>query len=659
MTAMNKILKTLPLLMGLYMGSACANDVLPSGAKIIAGDASIFKNDKSMAIISSKDRNVISWNDFSVGSENKVVFDEHKYLNLVHGSKASVIDGSINFSGSTDSAFYLINPNGITLGKTGIIDANKVVLSTSKVSEKTVKDFIDSGELSLSHRGMGKIKLIGQIRTSNLVVDGSQVIIRDIENIKRLNDGSYKEALTNTEDESIVIKSSTKRIDIGGRSGLDLESAYKLKKEDGLVDHTGEIALSDKDDFQKIKDNPDEKYFITNDVDLGEIKETLDADKGFSGSIDGAYNSVSYTLVTDKGQRSDYGLFSRLDGASVSNLKIDRASVGVNSTASEVYAGGLSGRVKNSSLKNVEVHGFNVQNEYNSPIRIYTGALAGSLEKGSGKSEISNIYTDFSDKTKERFESYDYYVKGTLAGLNEDSVKLLGYIGTDSAPNYSIFGENRSTKNYSQVNTVPDSMYIKHGGGYSHTGFYAPFFVDEDIEITYNKDEPQSYEYTDFTDNPYFVNTNYVDVAYDYDTPIEEIGVYTHSYSSKTDGTQFYFVKNDRASDRADHYVSVIDRTVIVPPQNKETDNGHGLFDGSFNDSKFSLFNSYLHGDDKYQDEDYDHKSYSASLSFYNRIKHRKERISGRLLASLDLNNAPSGGIRTYAYNNKSKKKTS
>ncbi|MBQ3678836.1 MAG: filamentous hemagglutinin N-terminal domain-containing protein [Succinivibrio sp.] len=655
---MNKIIKNLTLIIGLNLGAAYASDVLPSGAKNIAGDASIFKDDKSMAIISSKDRNVISWNDFSVGSENKVVFDEHKYLNLVHGSKASVIDGSIKFSGSTDSAFYLINPNGITLGKTGVIDANKIVLSTSKISEKTVKDFIDSGELSLSHKGMGKIKLIGQVRTSNLIVDGSQVIIRDIENIKRLDDGSYKEALTNTDGENIVIKSSTKRIDIGGRSGVDLESDYKLKKEDGLVDHTGEIALSDKEDFLKIKDSPDEKYFVTNDVDLGEIKETLDADKGFSGSLDGAFNSVSYTLVTDKGQRTDYGLFSKLDGASVSNLKLDKASVSVNSTASEVYAGALSGRVKDSTIRNVEVRNFDIHNEYNSPVTIFTGALAGAVEKGFGKSEISNVYTEFSDKTKERFDSYDYYVKGSLAGLNEDSLKLSGYIGTDSS-DYSIFGENRSSKNYAEVITKPDSMYIKHGNGYSHTGFYAPFFVDDDIEITYNKEEPQSYEYTDFTDNPYFVNTNYVDVAYDYDTPIEETGVYTHTYSSKADGTQFYFVKNDKAADSADHYVKVIDRTIIIPPHNEETDNSHMPRNGSLTDTEYSLFNSYLYGDDKYRDEDYDHKSYSASLSFYNRIKHSKERISGRLLASLDLNSAPSGGSRTYAYNNQSKKKTS
>ena len=142
---MNRLITLVPVFTGMLLSTAFASDVLPSGSKIIAGDATVINNDKTQVIIYGSDRNVISWDDFSVGSENRVIFDNHQYLNLVHGSKASVIDGYIGFSGTGNSAFYLVNPNGITLGRNSEIHAAKVALSTSKITEKAVNDFIDSG----------------------------------------------------------------------------------------------------------------------------------------------------------------------------------------------------------------------------------------------------------------------------------------------------------------------------------------------------------------------------------------------------------------------------------------------------------------------------------------------------------------------------------
>ena len=642
---MNKLFKFLPVFTGMLLGTAYASDVLPGGAENIAGDAMIMNRDKTQVIISNSERNVISWEDFSVGSENRVIFDNHQYLNLVHGSKASVIDGYIGFSGTGNSAFYLVNPNGITLGRNSEIHAAKVVLSTSKISEKAVNDFIDSGELNLANKGMGKIRLIGKISTGNLKVDGSQVIIRDIEDITKDHLTSNPEVLTNTDGDNIIIKSSTKRIDIGGRKELDIESPYKIKKEDGLVDHTGQTALPSKEDFLKLKDDTSGKYFVTNDVDLGEINRTLDEGKGFSGSLDGAFNSVSYTLKSDNQEQQNYGLFSKLEGASVSNLKLKDSSVTVDSKASEVYAGALSGRIRDSKIDNVEVDGFDIQTEYHNPVKIYTGALTGILEKGFGQSEIRNVYGDFSESSLKRFASHDYYVKGSLAGLNEAKTSLSGYIGTDSAQNTSIFGENRAQKNYTEDYSKPGSQYVKRGSGYSNIGFYAPFFVDEDIQIVYNRDNPQSYEYTSFTDNPYFKTGNYVDVAYDYEGEISNPAVYTHNYSSKSDGTEFYFVKNSEVSETVPHYVKVTDPTVIIPPADETAYHGGGL--KLNNPSKSGLF---LDGDDGFfHEEKYDRKRYVASLSFMDRLKIPRERISRRLIASLNLKTEPEDRTKKYA----------
>ena len=186
---------------------------------------------------------------------------------------------------------------------------------------------------------------------------------------------------------------------------------------------------------------------------------------------------------------------------------------------------------------------------------------------------------------------------------------------------------------------------MKRGSGYSNIGFYAPFFVDEDIEIVYSKDNPQSYEYSSFTDNPYFKTGNYVDVAYDYEGEISNPALYTHTYSSKTDGTEFYFVKNSEVSETVPHYVKVTDPTVIVPPADETAYYGGGL--KLNNSSKSGLF---LDGDGFFHEEEYDRKYYKATLSFMDRLKGRRERISRRLIASLNLDNDPSGNAKTYAY---------
>ena len=597
---MNKLIKLLPVFTGMLLGCAYASDILPGGARILTGDATIINKDKTQVIFSLSERNVISWEDFSVGSENRVLFDNHQYLNLVHGSKASVIDGYIGFSANGNSAFYLVNPNGITLGRNSEIHAARIALSTSKISEKTVSDFIDSGELNLSYKGMGKIRLIGKISTGNLRVDGSQIIIRDIEDISRDDLNSKAKALTNTDGDNLEIRSSTKRIDIGGRKELDIENTYKLKKEDGLIDHTGETALSTKEDFSKIRDNTSGSYFVTNDVELGEINRTLDDNKGFNGSLDGAYNTVSYTLKSDSKAQQDYGLFSKLDGATVENLKLKDSSVNIDTKASEVYAGALCGRMKDSRVENVEVENFDIQNKYNSPVTIYTGDLSGMLEKGYTQNSLSNVSTSFSDKSYERFNSYDYYVRGSLAGVNASDTKLSGYMGRDS------------------------------------------------------KDNPQSYEYSSFTDNPHFKTENYVNVAYDYEGNISEPALYTHTYSSKTEGTEFYFVKNNEASLTVPHYVKVIDPTVRIPATE----------DISYHGDNLKLYEQPRYVDisdaePQFKDEKYECKRYKATLSFMDRVKINREMISPRLIASLHLDNEPSERAKTYAYKRSEKEKTS
>lgn len=74
---------------------------------------------------------------------------------------------------------------------------------------------------------MGKVKLIGTLHAENTVIDGSQVIIRDISNIKV--DTGVLDSVKPLKD-TVSIHSSIKRIDIGSSKRLILKRVRSYKR---------------------------------------------------------------------------------------------------------------------------------------------------------------------------------------------------------------------------------------------------------------------------------------------------------------------------------------------------------------------------------------------------------------------------------------------
>ena len=138
--------------------------VIPSGPDVISGHITFDAGDKVLAISSTDSKNVIAWDDFSVAKDAFVSFDSNAYLNIVQSDKASVIDGVVY--GSRGSSIYLFNPNGITVGKNAQLTGDNIILSTSRLKEDDVNNFIDNGELNFENRGMGKVRLLAVLRSS-------------------------------------------------------------------------------------------------------------------------------------------------------------------------------------------------------------------------------------------------------------------------------------------------------------------------------------------------------------------------------------------------------------------------------------------------------------------------------------------------------------
>ena len=163
------------LLAALVTASFCVVGGLranPSGGSVAAGNVSITQNGSQMRITAG-DRSIINWQEFSIASGEETLFIQPStsatVLNRVVSGDPSSIFGTLRGNGQV----YLINPNGILVGQSGVIDTAGFLASTLDVSNR---DFLAggalhfsgnsnaaiSGEGAQSRRGNGDVVLIGR-----------------------------------------------------------------------------------------------------------------------------------------------------------------------------------------------------------------------------------------------------------------------------------------------------------------------------------------------------------------------------------------------------------------------------------------------------------------------------------------------------------------
>ncbi len=137
-----------PFLFGATLARpALAQELLPSGGTVTAGTADISgAAGGHLQIDQSSSHAIINWSSFSIGSGNRVNIANGNgaTLNRVTGSSTSSINGMLSSSGSV----YLINRNGVIIGKEGVIDVGgSFIASTLGIRDA---DFMDGGETTFS-----------------------------------------------------------------------------------------------------------------------------------------------------------------------------------------------------------------------------------------------------------------------------------------------------------------------------------------------------------------------------------------------------------------------------------------------------------------------------------------------------------------------------
>ncbi len=134
----------------------------PKNPSIICGEVVMQEGVASLDIHAS-DKSIIHWDSFSIDLGEITRFHQESanaaVLNRVIGSEISELMGILQAEGRV----YLLNPNGILIGKEGVIQTNGFVASTLDIQDK---DFLMGEKLLVEGESIGVIRNLGTIQSS-------------------------------------------------------------------------------------------------------------------------------------------------------------------------------------------------------------------------------------------------------------------------------------------------------------------------------------------------------------------------------------------------------------------------------------------------------------------------------------------------------------
>ncbi|MEZ0299014.1 MAG: filamentous hemagglutinin N-terminal domain-containing protein, partial [Candidatus Methylacidiphilales bacterium] len=153
----------------------------PSGGSVQSGSATINTPAPGQVTVNqTSNRAVVNWGSFSIQQGETTTFvqpsSKSAVLNRVTGGSASQINGNLNANGQV----YLVNKNGVVIGKSGRVNTAGFTASTHDVSNA---EFMQGGDLNFSGTSGAKVQNFGKIKAT----DGDVTLIaREVENHGRI-----------------------------------------------------------------------------------------------------------------------------------------------------------------------------------------------------------------------------------------------------------------------------------------------------------------------------------------------------------------------------------------------------------------------------------------------------------------------------------------
>jgi len=171
----------------LGLGGSLSAFALPSAPNIVGGanaaDILTDANNRLTSINQKAGKLIINWNDFSIGRDERVIFNQPSSdavaLNRVVGNSNSEIEGQLLANGRV----FLVNPNGVLFGKNAQVNVGGLVATTHSITDQqflapgnsyTFTDshvpnaVVNQGTLTAAQNG--SITLLGgQVRNDGLI----------------------------------------------------------------------------------------------------------------------------------------------------------------------------------------------------------------------------------------------------------------------------------------------------------------------------------------------------------------------------------------------------------------------------------------------------------------------------------------------------------
>lgn len=411
--------------------SVVANNALPQGGNILAGDVQIPEWAKpggtnpagnlEMNITQNTTNGVISWGSFDVGGSATVNFkgpeSGYNTLNYVNaGGSMSQIYGTIN--ADNNGNIYIVNPAGVQIGNSAQINVGSLYVSNKTFSDdllKTVNDdtvmnyFMKQGTANADAALMS----LGNINANKVTFEGDGRIVIDSERIKNTaGDAVNNNFEIHTNDVNNVIIGYEAYND-GGKKGTyeGKDKTFNNVYLDGsttAIGVKGYMWVEDVEQLQAINTNLGGNYALRNSIDatstdnggegfkpigLNEIGKLKD--NGFTGKFDGIdYNIFGLTINNNY---TNVGLFGGTNGATINNVTLVGGSIIGGAYVGAVVGSALNGTVITNVVNSASVSGSDntagdniggvVGVAYNSTITnaVNTGAIDGKNNNVGGR----------------------------------------------------------------------------------------------------------------------------------------------------------------------------------------------------------------------------------------------------------------------------------
>ncbi|AJC91541.1 filamentous hemagglutinin N-terminal domain-containing protein [Campylobacter subantarcticus] len=533
---------------------------LPSGGKFTHGTSgSINTSGNTMTITGDKTNSVIQWGGgFSIGKDAQVNFinkDPQKpqnYLNIAHGTSKSIIEGVLN---ANNNNVFLINPNGVIITKTGTINANRFVASTTSMSDADMDKFANmktfNDGLSFSPvfkpSKTGNVVNMGNINANDVLLIGNKVDIKG--NINGMhNDNVNGDALKNPSgntankvhlvgnDVLINIDSvKAKSIIVSAyKSGALEQSTSSFYENGGKIngftfqtqdydnvqdEHGNKLEITTNNKFKKyatIASDVDWFYFAKgwneNEHGMRDFFDTYklvdDIDFGASEGKNYAHYCISdnecTSMIVGTGYNNAFNKTFDGQGYTLKNINIDTTDTKVTTKPQYV---GIFGYANKATFKNINVDymGGGIKANGN---RVYVGGFIGESNGYGGDSTFTNISLSNIDNISG--SQVGGFIGDTSNGATFSNISLNGiknikgsyYAGGFIGDSYGGTFSNISLKNITSISSSKGSV----GGFIAYADVSSKFdniILDDidKIEIIYKNSTSYVGGFAGYSDN--------------------------------------------------------------------------------------------------------------------------------------------------------------